>query len=504
MVQPAPPSPAPSNGEYRQLSSKMNATANTSHPRDGLPLPHKIYPHPHPKFVNGAGFVAQDPSHLYSQQTNRMPMGGYPVERGVDNNYGPLPGEVGYNVQPPYTPEASPPTPSPAHSMATRSGLNISKSPLPTKTHPVKGGRVTKNTKDAKHKKTASILSKPLSEIAKDFPHVAVADIAAFVSRSAEQRLQETSRNKKAGQVKRPMNAFMLYRKAYQEVAKTQCTHNNHQLVSKVCGVGWPMESDEVHEQFTEWAKMERTNHQQAHPGYKFTPSKPRKGRLETDGESTIYSDIDDPEWGSPHRFPRQTARRPGTRQVSRLSETPSLGYEPFIDAIDAASTGGYHDMYPYAIPGRSDTVPYGQIDPCPYDPRLQYPPVDGMPHIMARHTSPGLEYAARHIDADVELLGNYYRGIGHVGDPFVEGSFSGGLLYGGVAGDLTLTAENAWHLDPHVEGSYETGPVMGELIDMSAQDAYLRGKNDDWKVQELDEAGQFEDWIVQTEQGLL
>lgn len=539
------------------------AAANTSHPRDGMTLPHEVYPHTHAKFVNGADFFAQDPSQLYTQKlvggdqlvqdplqfllqtplqdplqdpfasipdwnavSDMSSKGPYSVEQASSNNYSPLPKELGYNVssvdfvtdgvcinqpqvQPPYTPEASPPTPSAnTEAMSTRSRLSVTKPHAPIKTKGVRSGRVTKNSKESRQKKTSSILSKPLSEIAKDMPHVPVADIDAYVSRSVEHRLQETARNKKPGQVKRPMNAFMLYRKAYQEVAKTQCSQNNHQLVSKVCGAGWPMEPDEVHDKFTGWAKMERTNHQAAHPGYKFTPSKPRKGRAETDGESTIYSDLDDAEWGTPNRFPRGASKRPATRQVSRLSETPSLGYETFSDPMDSAPMPAYQDMYPYPMPVRTDTLPYSHVDPGTYDPRLYHSHVDHMHYLMPRHTSPGLEYTAHHhMNYNPKLLDGYYRDMVQDNDALAEGAFpGGGLLYDDASGDLALTADHAWHThpDPHADAAYETGPTMANYA-TSAQDAYLRGKNEDWKVQELqDEAGQFEDWIIQTEQGLL
>ncbi|PSR81616.1 high mobility group box domain-containing protein, partial [Coniella lustricola] len=102
-------------------------------------------------------------------------------------------------------------------------------------------------------------------------------EIEAYINRTAEVRRKEISSDRKQpGKVKRPMNSFMLYRKAFQNHTKAYCEHNNHQVVSKVCGASWDQEPEHIRKQFADWAKMERANHQLAHPGYKFTPAKPK------------------------------------------------------------------------------------------------------------------------------------------------------------------------------------------------------------------------------------
>lgn len=105
---------------------------------------------------------------------------------------------------------------------------------------------------------------------------VADVDIAAYVHRSIETRQREVEEDKHK-KIKRPMNAFMLYRKAFQNRIKSWQTNDNHQGVSKVAGDGWPLESDETHEQFKEWARVERDMHAAAFPDYKFAPTKTRK-----------------------------------------------------------------------------------------------------------------------------------------------------------------------------------------------------------------------------------
>ena len=149
-----------------------------------------------------------------------------------------------------------------------------------------------------KAEKKVAKLERPLSELTKHWKHVPVADIETYVNRSAEDRRKEVEEGKIPGKVKRPMNSFMLYRKAYQNRTKDWCLQNNHQVVSQVCGDSWPLEADEVKEQFSEWARIERINHQNAFPGYKFSPQKPgtakppkRKQSVEPDSDQ---SDLDD------------------------------------------------------------------------------------------------------------------------------------------------------------------------------------------------------------------
>ncbi|OAA61147.1 hmg box protein [Niveomyces insectorum RCEF 264] len=141
---------------------------------------------------------------------------------------------------------------------------------------------------------SSGTIDQPLSVLTKDWDMPSV-DIDAYVRRSADERQQEVERGKVPGKIKRAMNAFMLYRKAYQDGAKRWAQQSNHQIVSKVCGRSWSMEPASVRRQFNEWAVLERDNHRKAHPEYKFTPSKPRKkGKDDPDDES----DLDDPEWG--------------------------------------------------------------------------------------------------------------------------------------------------------------------------------------------------------------
>lgn len=232
-----------------------------------------------------------------------------------------------------------------------------------------KGARVEKSTsrknkKDRKPIKNMPTLDKPMSELTRD-SQIPVADIDSYVNRSVEIRRQEVETGKNPGRVKRPMNAFMLYRKAYQQRAKEWASQHNHQIVSRVCGLSWPLEPEPIRQQFKDWADMERDNHQKAHPDYKFTPSKPQKIRYGSKGGGfdSEGSDLDDYDF------------RPST-QNRALSNTPG---DPDDDYVPPRSTHGV-TMYPYqgmygmsALNPNRSAFEYsnpGKAVPAPYDRR--------------------------------------------------------------------------------------------------------------------------------------
>lgn len=83
----------------------------------------------------------------------------------------------------------------------------------------------------------------------------------------------------------------MLYRSAYAERTKHWCLQNNHQVVSSVSGLSWPMEPPEIRERFIEYARQERENHAKAHPGYKFSPAKTDASRRKRKGATKEQDD---------------------------------------------------------------------------------------------------------------------------------------------------------------------------------------------------------------------
>ncbi|KAL2179513.1 uncharacterized protein P884DRAFT_320427 [Thermothelomyces heterothallicus CBS 202.75] len=125
----------------------------------------------------------------------------------------------------------------------------------------------------------ADLLQEPLSELTR-FAHIPLPDIEAFANRSRATREAETEGGRKKGHVRRPLNAFILYRKCYRERVVAFCeahapeTVVSHGSVSSVCGASWKMEPEHVKVQFKEWALQELRAFQKAFPKYRYQPRK--------------------------------------------------------------------------------------------------------------------------------------------------------------------------------------------------------------------------------------
>ena len=216
--------------------------------------------------------------------------------------------------------------------------------------------RAKKEKKSKLDRSKTPKLTAPLSVLTKDMT-VPCKDIEAWVNRSAETRQKETG--KRNGYIARPMNSFMLYRSAYADRTKQWCLQNNHQVVSSVSGESWPMEPQEVRDQFTEWSKIERANHAAAHPNYKFSPSKSKKRKNADDGSDVegIDSVLDtDPD--GEYRGTRAGRQRRLQQQVEQqhipLNETVGFTSDPYFAHQQQQHALGY-EQNPYSSynPGR-------------------------------------------------------------------------------------------------------------------------------------------------------
>ncbi|KAI1107699.1 hypothetical protein F4804DRAFT_107903 [Jackrogersella minutella] len=309
-----PPSPAPSNSNihpsatadevlHSQFQQLIQHNASTEpvdvHSHIGS-NPHSRYSSPAPSqqqmgmpmYDHGSPYASAPSTSTYSggyqQQNYQMEHSPYPQLPDTGSSLTP------HNAY--STPAKSPPTPLQTDAMTTRSGRAISRAHGGT---PVLGPRTSRVMKrspkpesdvgsktsgaGAKTKKKrrgkgagdepAVVLDAPLSVLVKDIVSVHDTNIEEYVNRSPEVRQAEV-RDSKEGKIKRPMNAFMLYRKAFQNRTKEWKKHDNHQVISQVCGTSWNMESQELRDQYDGWAKIERANHKLAFPDYKFAPAK--------------------------------------------------------------------------------------------------------------------------------------------------------------------------------------------------------------------------------------
>lgn len=303
-------------------------------------------------------------------------------------------------------------------------------SPQPKPTPRSRKSKASKSEKAKTPKLTA-----PLSILTKELRHIEVKDMETWVNRSTEIRRREVE--KRNGYITRPMNSFMLYRSAYAERAKAWCLQNNHQIVSSVAGESWPLEPPPIRDLYTEYAKIERINHQNAHPTYKFSPSKAapparkRRGEWSDDEEP---SDLDDGEW-APGGRSRQA------RRIDRALSYSTNGAEPEYFDRQYAVNGNGMSKTPWEMSsdGMPIPMPIGHTDM--YN---QYYQTAAFPNLISPTFGDG----------------HVRRGVSPA--PSIQFQSNGGLigLPGGNAGDLMQqmhsqggTPYEEGHLDPLLLG---------------------------------------------------
>ncbi|CAK4032362.1 Hypothetical predicted protein [Lecanosticta acicola] len=305
---------------------------------------------------------------------------------GIYGDYAPVYQEEQSYVHNPPTPRSN----TASEGVRTRSGRSTRRtdSPLGTNKSRVSKSPAPRSKREKKSKLDRSKtpkLTAPLSVLTKDMS-IPLRDIEAYVNRPVEERIKEMEDKK---YVTRPMNSFMLYRSAYKDRTKQWCSQNNHQIISSVTGESWPMEPDEVRNRFDDWAKTERQHHQEAHPTYKFSPSKSsnkrRKGQFSDDeGEP---SDLDGDPDGEYRAGRNVRQRRQDPREAAYLNGTVGFESHPYY----GHQLSGYEQsQYHYANPGRPlpSNVAY---DPngLPYNPQTNQYLASGMHHQQYQYMQP-------------------------------------------------------------------------------------------------------------------
>ena len=115
----------------------------------------------------------------------------------------------------------------------------------------------------------------PLSELTKD-SNVELLDIESYINRSAEKRSEERRAN--GGTSKRPANAYVLYRMAYNNRFRAHFPELKRQPeICRLIGLSWRQEPAELKQRFTEYAKVEHQNLLTWDPSYRYAPKRKRK-----------------------------------------------------------------------------------------------------------------------------------------------------------------------------------------------------------------------------------
>ncbi|PNY29290.1 Transcription factor ste11 [Tolypocladium capitatum] len=530
-----PPSPASSIDGLVQLERYMSTIAGTSHQQPpGAPgevVRSYATPH-HPRYrmaYHGDGFATYHqpcghphrdgyiPSVSYRSNGAVWPMGidhrppqaGYPgADEPAGGLYGTANGQAchyGYTHHP-YTPETSPPARSTTEDViSTRSGRSIAKRPCiaePRRARPIRAEKKAERPTD---ETDPDFVEKPLSEMSKEMPDVVVYNVGTYAHRPVSVRQQEAVEQ---GKVKRPLNDFVLYRKAYIDVVKARFMPGektiNQQRVSRICGDSWKMEVPEIKSKFKELSNMERDKHGQAFPKYKYAPKQGKKPKGD---------DASKPAQGKPRTraSTRGASRRPATSSSSSLVRGRGhFSYGGFPEAADvgalAQQQGSYGGDAYWCSPGMQPLVPVYGAGHALAHAQLNYPGHHGM------YLMPEFGYGMGQVineETPTPPAGNYVTHPAPPMDPNLE-SFSdpcldlcidpsllprvGESLYKYIPRDDPLNAHRTMG---------DGGDMMAAMPDLDvdgAHNAYLRGGQDDWEVEHFDESSHFNDWMAQEE----
>ena len=377
------------------------------------------------------------------------------------------------------TPGTSPPTSVQADGITTRSGRAIMRPTTSTTlTRPARVERRPQRPKkrkraggDAYAEQSSIALGNPLSELVKGITDITDTDIGAYVNRSPEERRREVA-GSKTGKIKRPMNAFMLYRKAYQNrtkewkrlddirrkeesasEGKPEKGHDNHQVISQVCGASWNMEPQDLRDQYDEWAKIERNNHKLAFPDYKFAPAKSKAKKTsggdrhgDRDSDDDNASNLDAYEWG-------QFSSGPPSRNMSRSAQ--------YMDHIDP--DGEYVPPGYTGFPGSAYTSPSPSMQAARLPPGyVSHTPVHHhQPHPSSfQYSNPGKQRPA---DYGSSLgSGQYYQQNTEYAQQAYPQQYGGGPAYGIRHQGMPAFVENVFiNKTNSPASSFHNSPVL-------------------------------------------
>ncbi|OAA39159.1 High mobility group, superfamily [Metarhizium rileyi] len=111
-------------------------------------------------------------------------------------------------------------------------------------------------------------------------------DPEEYANRSAAERRRKADDE---GKVSRPLNSFLLYRKAYQEVARRVLSNDQQQFASQIVGISWRLyEPEKVKNEFRALAKIDNQMHRKAFPDYKYTPTQGKKSKSGAPGSRKL------------------------------------------------------------------------------------------------------------------------------------------------------------------------------------------------------------------------
>lgn len=99
---------------------------------------------------------------------------------------------------------------------------------------------------------------------------------------TSDSALSTKRRNQRENQVKRPMNAFMVYAQVARKKVANKYPNLSYRKLSKTLGELWRMLDENERKPFVEEADRLRREHKREHPTYKFQPQRRKRGNKRT------------------------------------------------------------------------------------------------------------------------------------------------------------------------------------------------------------------------------
>ena len=188
----------------------------------------------------------------------------------------------------------------------------------------------------------------PLSELLSDVPLV---ETETYICRPKELREEEWTKRHNFPRIPRPMNIFLLYRRAVSERAKEYAGVTNHQAVSRIAAASWKNESDGVKDMFRCYTNLEKKYHDKAFPDYKFSPQRTQstnasKRKRKGEDDEDPNDSNDNPEYRDRNSI-RKKRVNVGAKQSTSIEQNPFHLWQLSVeDSFDVS--GSRHDQLPY------------------------------------------------------------------------------------------------------------------------------------------------------------
>ncbi|KAG0012817.1 hypothetical protein BGZ82_002403 [Podila clonocystis] len=133
-------------------------------------------------------------------------------------------------------------------------------------------------------KRNASSMDPPLQFINKVAPVVSrpVEPIGPYVQSQSAIRQKARKQIREEGKIKRYSNCFIKYRTDMHPQIVGQYGHQNNKEISRLAGIWWRNETEEVKRIYRQQAQDEKLKHASIYPNYKYTPAKVAQSKSES------------------------------------------------------------------------------------------------------------------------------------------------------------------------------------------------------------------------------